>query len=76
VFRKLYLETLLRQRPEWLRASMASPSAGMTRTHIRLHAVALRRLSADPNPLVRELAPGVYAPTFDPRKPDQDGGGS
>lgn len=44
--RRLYLEQLLRQRPEWLRGSMAEPTRHMTRTHVMLHAVALRRLRA------------------------------
>lgn len=41
-----YLAELLRQRPEWLRGSMAEPTRCMTRTHILLHAVALRRMGA------------------------------
>ena len=41
-----YLAMLLRQRPEWLRSSMAEPTRHMTRTHVLLHAVALRRMRA------------------------------
>lgn len=44
--RQAYLSELLRQRPEWLRGSMAEPTRHMTRTHVLLHAVALRRLRA------------------------------
>lgn len=44
--RQAYLAELLRQRPEWLRGSMAEPTRQMTRTHVVLHAVALRRLRA------------------------------
>jgi hypothetical protein len=51
--RRLYLEQLLRQRPEWLRGSMAEPTRHMTRMHILLHAVALRRM--------RALGPNVRA---------------
>jgi hypothetical protein len=40
-----YLAMLLRQRPEWLRSSMAEPTRHMTRTHVLLHAVALRRMN-------------------------------
>ena len=40
--RRDYLTELMRQRPEWLRGSMAEP----TRTHVLLHAVALRRMRA------------------------------
>lgn len=42
--RREYLAVLMRQRPELLRASMAAPSRYMTRTHVLLHAVALRRM--------------------------------
>ena len=41
-----YLAKLLRQRPEWLRGSMSDPTRHMTRTHVLLHAVALRRMRA------------------------------
>jgi hypothetical protein len=41
-----YLAELLRQRPEWLRGSLAEPTRYMTRTHVLLHAVALRRMRA------------------------------
>lgn len=44
--RQAYLFELLRQRPEWLRGSMAEPTRYMTRTHVLLHAVALRRMRA------------------------------
>ena len=44
--RQAYLAELLRQRPEWLRGSMAEPTRYMTRTHVLLHAVALRRMRA------------------------------
>ena len=44
--RSNYLAELLRQRPEWLRGSMAEPTRHMTRMHILLHAVALRRMRA------------------------------
>lgn len=44
--RRHYLEQLLRQRHEWLHGSMAEPTRHMTRTHVLLHAVALRRLRA------------------------------
>ena len=47
--RRHYLEQLLRQRPEWLLGSMAEPTRHMTRTHVLLHAVALRRLRAYAN---------------------------
>jgi len=42
--RRDYLTELMRQRPEWLRGSMAEPTRFMTRTHVLLHAVALRRM--------------------------------
>lgn len=52
--RQAYLAELLRQRPEWLRGSMAEPTRHMTRTHVLLHAVALRRMRAlGPNAEVR-----------------------
>ena len=41
-----YLLRLTRQSPDWLRASMAEPTHYMTRTHVLLHAVALRRMRA------------------------------
>lgn len=44
--RQAYLAELLRQRPEWLRGSMAEPTRYMTRIHLLLHAVALRRMRA------------------------------
>ena len=44
--RQAYLVELLRQRPERLRGSMAEPTRYMTRTHVLLHAVALRRMRA------------------------------
>ena len=44
--RRDYLTELMRQRPEWLRGSMAEPTRYMTRTHVLLHAVALRRMRA------------------------------
>lgn len=48
--RQAYLAELLRQRPEWLRGSMAEPTRYMTRAHVLLHAVALRRMRAlEPN---------------------------
>jgi len=44
--RRDYLTELMRQRPEWLRGSMAEPTRYMTRSHVLLHAVALRRMRA------------------------------
>lgn len=44
--RSNYLAGLLRQSPEWILASMAKPTRYMTRTHVLLHAVALRRMRA------------------------------
>ena len=44
--RRDYLAGLLRQSPEWLRGSMGEPTRYMTRTHVLLHAVALRRMGA------------------------------
>jgi len=41
-----YLLRLTQQSPDWLRASMAEPTHYMTRTHVLLHAVALRRMRA------------------------------
>ena len=56
--RQAYLFELLRQRPEWLRGSMAEPTRYMTRTHVLLHAVALRRMRAlGPNAQVTGAAP-------------------
>ncbi len=53
-----YLAELLRQRPEWLRGSLAEPTRYMTRTHVLLHAVALRRMRAlGPNVGGNRLAP-------------------
>lgn len=43
--RKEYLTGLMRQRPEWIASSMAIPSTYMTRMHVALHAVALRRIA-------------------------------
>lgn len=43
--RSLYLSVLLQQSPEWIRSSMSNPTSGMTKTHIALHAIALRRLT-------------------------------
>lgn len=52
--RRAYLVELMRQRPEWLRGSMAEPTRHMTRTHLLLHAVALRRMRAlGPNVAVK-----------------------
>ena len=52
--RRDYLTELMRQRPEWLRGSMAEPTRHMTRTHVLLHAVALRRMRAlEPNARVQ-----------------------
>ena len=45
--RRDYLTELMRQRPEWLRGSMAEPTRYMTRTHVLLHAVALRRAKVE-----------------------------
>lgn len=39
-----YLTLLTQQRPDWIRASMAAPTRYMTRTHVLLHSVALRRM--------------------------------
>ena len=50
-----YLAELMRQRPDWLRGSMAEPTRHMTRTHVLLHAVALRRMLA--------LGPNVMSTT-------------
>ena len=56
--RRDYLTELMRQRPEWLRGSMAEPTRYMTRTHVLLHAVALRRMRAlGHNDNVTGLAP-------------------
>ena len=44
--RSNYLAALMRQSPEWLRGSMAEPTRCMTRMHILLHGVALRRMGA------------------------------
>lgn len=53
-----YLLRLTQQSPDWLRASMAEPTHYMTRTHVLLHAVALRRMRAlTPNDNVTGLAP-------------------
>lgn len=43
--RRHYLNLLLAQSADWVRASMSNPSPGMTRTHVALHAIALRRLT-------------------------------
>ena len=42
--RRDYLSLLMRQRPEWLLESMSAPSNRMTRSHVLLHGVALRRM--------------------------------
>lgn len=44
--RSNYLSALMLQGPDWIRASMADPTPRMTRTHVLLHAVALRRMRA------------------------------
>lgn len=38
-----YLSRLLTQSPDWIRASMKEPTRYMTKMHIALHAIALRR---------------------------------
>lgn len=40
----MYLSLLMRQTPDWLRASMADPTLYMSKMHLSLHAVALRRM--------------------------------
>lgn len=40
-----YLSALLKQDPEWVRASMARPSPHMRLVHVLLHGVALRRMA-------------------------------
>ena len=44
VSKRMYLSLLMRQTPDWLRASMAEPTPYMSKTHLLLHAVALRRM--------------------------------
>ncbi len=39
-----YLRLLLTMPADWIAASAADPGPHMTRTHVRLHFVALRRL--------------------------------
>jgi len=38
-----YMSLLLKQSPDWIRASMEEPTCHMTKMHIALHAIALRR---------------------------------
>jgi hypothetical protein len=50
--KRCYLAALMRQSPDWVRASMAEPTSYMTRTHVLLHSVALQRMRAlTPNAL-------------------------
>lgn len=44
--KQAYLAILMRQSPDWIRASMRNPSPYMRRVHVALHAIALRRLGA------------------------------
>lgn len=44
--KRAYLSLLLQCRPDWIRSSMENPAPRMSKTHIRLHAVALRRMGA------------------------------
>ncbi len=39
-----YIQALMRQPAAWIKASAATPNGHMTRTHILLHYVALRRM--------------------------------
>lgn len=41
--RQRYLDALMQQPSEWIRLSVETPTAHMTRTHIALHYIALRR---------------------------------
>lgn len=55
--KRCYLAALMRQSPDWVRASMAEPTSYMTRTHVLLHAVALQRMRAlTPNALYPDPA--------------------
>ena len=42
--KQTYLAILVRQSPDWIRASMCNPSQSMRPIHVALHAIALRRL--------------------------------
>lgn len=44
--KRQYLAMLLQQSPDWIRGSMTQPSRYMSRMHVLLHALALRRLGA------------------------------
>ena len=42
--KQAYIQALMRQPVAWIKASAATPNGRMTRTHILLHYVALRRM--------------------------------
>jgi hypothetical protein len=44
VKKQTYVQALMRQPVAWIKASAATPNGRMTRTHILLHYVALRRM--------------------------------
>ena len=41
--KRAYLQALMAQPAQWIAASAANPSPGMTRTHVALHLIELRR---------------------------------
>jgi hypothetical protein len=41
--KRTYLSALMAQPAQWIAASAASPSPAMTRTHVALHLIELRR---------------------------------
>lgn len=41
--KRAYLHALVAQPAQWIAASAANPSPGMTRTHVALHLIELRR---------------------------------
>jgi hypothetical protein len=43
--KRTYLSALMAQPAQWIAASAASPSPAMTRTHVALHLIELRRRS-------------------------------
>jgi hypothetical protein len=43
--KRTYLTRLMAQPSQWIAASAASPSPAMTRTHVALHLIELRRRS-------------------------------
>lgn len=55
-----YLTLLMQQRPDWIRASMAAPTRYMTRTHVLLHAVALRRMQRGGAQCPKNSAEGAH----------------